>query len=154
MPHTKDNKTKVIDNSEMNKRRETKQNRKTHILLICIGVALAVFLVVFFAVGGYEKILDFFGIERDVSVTPTVTYVEAEIKGNILLAGNNGTTIVYDEQGVTGYGIDGKWKWHEMCSVSNPAFSNCGDFAVVAEIAFGLLLSRSLVQKSLYKSEV
>lgn len=134
MPHTKDNKTKVIDNSEMNKRRETKQNRKTHILLICIGVALAVFLVVFFAVGGYEKILDFLGIERDVSVTPTVTYVEAEIKGNILLAGKNGTTIVYDEQGVTGYGTDGKWKWHEMCSVSNPAFSDCGEFAVVADV--------------------
>ena len=134
MPHTKDNKTKVIDNSEMNKRRETKQNRKTHILLICIGVALAVFLVVFFAVGGYEKILDFLGIERDVSVTPTVTYVEAEIKGNILLAGKNCTTIVYDEQGVTGYGTDGKWKWHEMCSVSNPAFSDCGEFAVVADV--------------------
>lgn len=134
MPHTKDNKTKVIDNNEMNKRRETKQSRKTHIILLCVGVSLAVFLIVFFAIGGYEKILDFLGIERDISVTPTVTYVEAEIKGNILLAGNNGTTIVYDEQGVTGYGIDGKWKWHEMCSVSNPAFSNCGDFAVVADV--------------------
>ena len=96
MPHTKDNQTKVIDNNEMNKRRETKQSRKTHIILLCVGVSLAVFLIVFFAIGGYEKILDFLGIERDVSVTPTVTYVEAEIKGNILLAGNNGATIVYD----------------------------------------------------------
>lgn len=136
MPYTKDSneETKVIDNTEINKRREDKKNTKTRIIIICVTAAVFVSLVIFFAMGGYEKILDFVGIERDVSVTPTVISVEAQIKGNVILAGNQGTTIVYDEQGVTGYGADGKWKWNEKCSVSNPAVFDCGDFVVVTDI--------------------
>ena len=136
MPNTKDSseETKVIDNTEIDKRRENKKNTKTRIIIFCVAAAVFISLVIFFATGGYEKILDFMGIERDVSVTPTVVSVEAQLKGNVILAGNQGTTIVYDEQGVTGYGTDGKWKWNEKCSVSNPSVFDCGDFVVVADV--------------------
>ena len=87
MPYTKDSneETKVIDNTEINKRREDKKNTKTRIIIICVTAAVFVSLVIFFAMGGYEKILDFVGIERDVSVTPTVISVEAQIKGMLFL---------------------------------------------------------------------
>lgn len=128
------NETKVIEKKEIEKRREVLYKNKKRLIIIGLAVAAVIFLVVFFAVGGYEKILDLFGIERDVEVTPTVLSVEAEIKGTPLLAGKGGVAIVYDEQGVTGYGSDGKWKWHIECSVSNPTFTDCGDFAVIADI--------------------
>lgn len=136
MPHTKDSneETKVINNTEINKRREKKKNNKKRIIVICaVGVAI-LSLVLFFAFGGYEKILDFLGIERDVAVTPTIVSVEAEIKGEVTLAGIGGTTVLYDEKGFAGYGTDGKWKWKEEKSLSNPYVFDCGDFTVVADI--------------------
>ena len=130
----KEKETKIIDNKEIEKRRESLRKNKKRIVILCIAIAAVIFLVVFFALGGYEKILDFIGIERDVSVTPTVISVEAEVKGTTLLAGENGVAIVYDEQGVTGYGADGKWKWNTKCSVNNPTVTDCGDFSVIADI--------------------
>lgn len=140
LPSTKDkeknviNETKIIDNKEIERRREKVTKNKKKIVIISLASAALIFIIVFFAVGGYEKILDFLGIERDVSVTPTVLSVEAELKGSTLLAGKNSVAIVYDEQGVTGYGADGKWKWHVESSVSNPTVTDCGDFAVIADI--------------------
>lgn len=138
MPDTKDennnSKTKVIDNKEIEKRRETKSSQRTRIIIISVAAAAVIFLIVFFVAGGYENLLDMFGVERDVSVTPTITLVEAEINGTVVIAGNGGTTIVYDEHGVTGYGADGKWKWNEKCSVNNPKVTDCGDFAVIADV--------------------
>ena len=137
LPYTNDkdkNETKVIERKEGEKRREGLNKRKKRFIIIGLAVAAVIFLIVFFAAGGYEKILDLFGIERDVKVTPKVLSVEAEIKGTPVLAGKGGVSIVYDEQGVTGYGVDGKWKWHVECSVNNPGFTDCGDFAVIADI--------------------
>ena len=87
----------------------------------------------FFAKGGYEKILDFLGIERNIAVTPTITEVACELKGEPVIAGVGGTIIIYDEQGVTGYGSDGKWKWNEACTLENPVVSYCGGSVVYTD---------------------
>jgi len=136
LPYTKDSseETKVIEDAEISKRREKKKNNRKRIIIISVAATVFISLIIFFSLGGYEKILDFLGIETDVSVVPTSISVDAEIKGTVTLAGIEGTTILYDEKGFTGYGTDGKWKWDANFSVRNPSVFDCGEFTVVADI--------------------
>lgn len=146
MPDTKDkskNKSGVIPSGEIEKRRDYKRAERRRTIIICAAVAAVILLIVFFACGGYEKVLDMLGIKRDISVTPTVTRVECEVRGKPIISGTDDTIIIYDEQGVTGYSSDGKWKWNEPCSMTSPIVSYCGDTVVytdsegTASYAFG-----------------
>ena len=91
----------------MDKRRAAQRRKRRRLLGLIAAVIAAVLLIVFFAKGGYEKFLDLLGIERNIAVTPTITEVACELKGEPVIAGVGGTIIIYDEQGVTGYGSDG-----------------------------------------------
>lgn len=137
MPDTKDNRSnqsKIVPHGEMNKRRETQQKRRKRFLVAVIAVIAAVLLIIFFAKGGYEKILDLFGIERSIAVTPVITQIDCEIKGEPKAGGINGTTVIYDEQGVTGYDSAGKWKWNEACSFVNPVVSYLNNSVVFTDV--------------------
>lgn len=117
----------------MDKRRAAQRRKRRRLLGLIAAVIAAVLLIVFFAKGGYEKILDLLGIERNIAVTPTITEVACELKGEPVIAGIGGTIIIYDEQGVTGYGSDGKWKWNEACTLENPVVSYCGSSVVYTD---------------------
>ncbi|PWM20938.1 MAG: hypothetical protein DBX53_07560 [Clostridiales bacterium] len=136
MPDTKEKhekRSKIIPHGEMDKRRAAQKRKRRRLLGLIAAVIAAVLLIVFFAKGGYEKILDFLGIERNIAVTPTITEVACELKGEPVIAGVGGTIIIYDEQGVTGYGSDGKWKWNEACTLENPVVSYCGGSVVYTD---------------------
>jgi hypothetical protein len=137
LPDTKEknkNQSKVIPHGELDKRRAEQKKRRKRFLMLAAALLAAVFLIVFFVKGGYEKILDFFGIERNISVTPVITEVECKLKGEPVVAGIGATTIIYDEQGVTGYASDGKWKWNEPCTLENPVVSYCDDSVIFTDV--------------------
>lgn len=136
MPDTKDrsnNQSKVIPRGEMDRRRNNKQLQRRRLIILCAVIVAVILLIVFFAAGGYEKLLDMLGIKRDISVTPTLTRVECEIRGEPVVSGTGDTVILYDEQGVTGYSSDGKWIWNEPCSLASPVVSYCGDKVVYTD---------------------
>ncbi|MFR1517398.1 MAG: DUF5711 family protein [Clostridia bacterium] len=137
MPDTKEkkkNQSMVIPHGEMEKRRAEQKKRQKRFLLLAAAAVAAILLIVFFVKGGYEKILDFLGIERNISVTPTITEVECELKGEPVIGGIGGTTIIYDEQGVTGYDAKGKWKWNEACRMENPVVSYGDDCVIFTDV--------------------
>ncbi len=137
MPDTKEknkNQSKVIPHGELSKRRAEQRKRRRRILILAAAVLAAVLLIVFFVKGGYEKILDFLGIERNIAVTPVITEIECELKGEPVIGGINGTTMIYDEQGVTGYASDGKWKWNEACTLQNPVVSYCNGNVIFTDV--------------------
>lgn len=143
MPDTKEknkNQSKVIPHGELDKRRAEQKKRRKRFLMLAAALLAAVFLIVFFVKGGYEKILDFLGIERNISVTPVITEVECKLKGEPVVAGIGATTIIYDEQGVTGYASDGKWKWNEPCTLENPVVSYCDDSVIFTDVGARLYM--------------
>ncbi len=136
MPDTKDKSqkdSKVIPRGEIDRRRSSRRNSKRRVAVLCAAAAAVILLIVFFASGGYEKILDLLGIKHDISVTPVLTYVDCEVRGEPVVGGTGNTVIIYDEQGVTGYSQDGKWKWNEPCSLSSPSVSYCGGTVVYTD---------------------
>ena len=118
----------------MDKRRKEQQKRRRTLLIIAAVLISVILLIVFFVKGGYETLLDFLDIHRDVSVTPTITEVECSLRGTPVVGGIDGTAIIYDEQGVTGYSPDGKWKWNEACSMVNPVVSYANDCVIFADV--------------------
>ena len=135
MPYTKEkNKSKVIDRKEMEDRRQDRQKQRKQKLIILAAALACILILVFFIAGGYERLLDLFGIERDISVKPSITEFNVDLKGTTLITGVGETTIVYDENGMTGYSKDGKWKWNETCVFSNPSVYTYDKFVIFADI--------------------
>lgn len=135
MPDTKDKrKTKVINEKVMEDKRSVAKIKKRRIIIISAAAIAVVLLIIFFATGAYESFLDFLGIERDVSVVPTITEVSAEFRGEIYLSGIGDVSMVYDEQGVTGYDKSGKWIWNEACSVKKPMICKGDDYVIIADL--------------------
>lgn len=124
----------MIPRKEFDKRREQQRKKRRRIVTIAAVAAAVILLVVFFAKGGYEKLLDILGIERNIAVTPKLTEVECNLKGGAVVGGIGGTTILYDEQGITGYATDGKWKWNEPCTLENPVISYIDGSVIFADV--------------------
>lgn len=135
LPDTKDKRnTKVINEKVMEDKRSVAKNKKRRVIIISFAVVAVVLLIIFFATGAYESFLDFLGVERDVSAVPTITEVSAEFRGEIHLAGTENVSMIYDEQGVTGYDKSGKWIWNEACSVKNPMICKGDDYILIADL--------------------
>lgn len=135
MPYTKDkSNTKVIKQTEIDARRKEKKTRRNRFYIYLAAALSVTLIIVFFISGGYEKVLDLLGIERDVSVEPKVTKLDTDVREKALIFGINNTLIIYDEHGVTGYAKDGKWKWNFQCDLTEPAVSSCNSFVILYDI--------------------
>lgn len=135
MPNTKDNnKTKIIKEEVMKEKRITLKKNKKLIITIACAVVAVILIMIFFFSGIYERFLDFLGIQRDVSVVPTITEISAEVRGEIDIGGTKNVFMVHDEKGVTGYDISGQWIWNEACSIENPFVQECDKYTVIADI--------------------
>ena len=126
--------TKVINEKIMEDKRSSVKNKKRRLIIAGAAVVATILIIVFFATGAYESFLDLLGIQRDVSVMPTITEVSAEFKGDVYLSGISDVSMIYDEQGVTGYDKSGKWIWNEACSVKKPMILKSDNYVLIAEL--------------------
>lgn len=110
------------------------QRRRRRITYTVLGVlAFVLILILGYSFGIYEKLLDAMGIKRDISVTPVLTQIEYEPRGDYVIGAVQDCIILCDENGVTGLDRDGVWKWNVRCTIEKPLM-RCGEsFVLISE---------------------
>lgn len=111
-----------------------RQLRRRRIMFTTLGtLVLLLILILCYSFGVYEKLLDAFGVERDISVEPSATEISYVPRGEYVLGAADGCVIVYDENGVTGLDRNGTWKWNVSCSVETPVMNCYGSFLLLSD---------------------
>ena len=131
MSDTKEKKVINRKKFEELKKQQLRRRRITYTVLGVVGLVLI--LVLGYSLGIYEKLLDAMGVKRDISVTPVLTQIEYEPRGEYVIGAVNDCIILCDENGVTGLDRDGVWKWNVHCTIENPLM-HCGEsFVLLSE---------------------
>lgn len=124
---------KVISRKKFEALKKQQLRRKRITCTVLGVVVLALILVLGYSFGIYEKLLDAIGVKRDISVTPVLTQIEYEPRGEYVVGAVDDCIILCDENGVTGLDRNGVWKWNVNCTIENPLMRCGASFVLLSE---------------------
>ncbi len=126
-------KKKVISRKVLEELRARQLRRRRIVLIAAAGILLTVALILCYSFGVYEQLLDWIGVERDISVTPTATKIAYVPRGTPTVGSTKDCIIIYDENGVTGLTPAGEWKWNVAYSVETPVMKSYASFLLLCD---------------------